>query len=431
MDKEKTILINTMYNGNRGAYSQEGNNIVHEVINLIKADNGNNYLYIVRDGKVNYNRNIGCVLLARQSQFKFTVEIIAKAEGLEVYNQRVDKCNRDGITYGGKKLSEIFSDNTYNGVREDNPICISFRADNIYSPKKRLYLTTDTNIKMDNDKICISYIGKNSSYTKAGKINNQSMKLYVEESSEKNNYDKLCEIVNSEDLWEEYNLLKLDDINLSDNRQCFMSYIGQQYNEIAYSNLFANVFTSYSNEFKEFCEKVLKTEIKDSYSVKREYENIDILIYDEENVIVIENKIHSSINGIDYSTKESQLSKYYNIINSGKKKAHHNSGSKNDSKEIDIGINFSNYKAKRFYIFAPEYEITTLSSFIEKQDLKNGKDYTMISYKSIYDHYINYKDSIKDDVFKEFLLSLVPHTKDNDNDVEKQMMLRIKSKKNN
>lgn len=43
------ILINQLF---AGTYLDEGKNIGHEVINLFKADDGNNYLYITPSGKI-------------------------------------------------------------------------------------------------------------------------------------------------------------------------------------------------------------------------------------------------------------------------------------------------------------------------------------------------------------------------------------------
>lgn len=46
----KEILINQLF---AGAYLSEATNIGHEVINLFKDDNDNNYLFITPHGKIN------------------------------------------------------------------------------------------------------------------------------------------------------------------------------------------------------------------------------------------------------------------------------------------------------------------------------------------------------------------------------------------
>ena len=49
------ILLTRMY---VGTYLQD--NIGHEVINLFRSDNGNNYIYVNEDGKINpkYNDSV-------------------------------------------------------------------------------------------------------------------------------------------------------------------------------------------------------------------------------------------------------------------------------------------------------------------------------------------------------------------------------------
>ena len=55
--------------------------------------------------------------------------------------------------------------------------------------------------------------------------------------------------------------------------------------------------------------------------------------------------------------------------------------------------------------------------------LKNGSDYTIVSYKEIYEFY---KDlNINHPYFKEFLMALKHHIKSSDNDVEEQMIYRM------
>ena len=76
------ILISKMYNNNAGAYSNQGENIVHEAINLLCADNGNHYIYIVPRGTVDEKKDVDTVLLVRKASLPYTVEVIAKAIGL-------------------------------------------------------------------------------------------------------------------------------------------------------------------------------------------------------------------------------------------------------------------------------------------------------------------------------------------------------------
>ena len=74
-----TIILCKMY---AGRYLEE--NIGHEVINLFRADNDNNYVYINDDGRIaeKYNNTVSAVLLIRYVE-EGVFEVIAKAEDLE------------------------------------------------------------------------------------------------------------------------------------------------------------------------------------------------------------------------------------------------------------------------------------------------------------------------------------------------------------
>ena len=387
------ILISKMYNNNTNAYSQQGENIVHEAINLLSADNGDNFIYIVPSGvikDINKYGNIDTVILVRKASMKKTVEIIAKAEGLEYLGE----VNKDAKYYG-LSLTDYYDNNTYKGKSDANAVNVTFKVKSIYYPKKSIYLTNDENLKSDAD-AWIIYIGKK-------RLLNNSQRFYVMKNDIE--YVSILELVNS-DLWEKVTTPKLaeKEKEIKDNSdKGFMYAIGQQYNEHAYSNMFASIFTAYPKLFVEFCKANLNAEIdlSISFKVKREYNNIDIYIYDDNNIIVIENKIRSGINGIsdkpdENGKHESQLSKYCSIIDKEK-------------------------KTSNYFIFAPEYEINLLSS--TKNKLKDGEKYKLVSYKEIYDYY--YEHIIDMPFFKEFLLALKHHINPTDNIVEEQMIQRM------
>ncbi|MGT2960611.1 PD-(D/E)XK nuclease family protein [Streptococcus caballi] len=96
----------------------------------------------------------------------------------------------------------------------------------------------------------------------------------------------------------------------------FLNIIRQEDSELAFSNMFAYFFNINRIAFSRFAKKVLSVEIQTDFTIEREKKNIDLLICDKNNVIVIENKIKSSINGIndrhDISSDlvQSQLKKY-------------------------------------------------------------------------------------------------------------------------
>ncbi len=72
------ILANQMY---AGEYLAMGNNIGHEAVNLLKADDGKRYLCVTPNGKVQ-GRCVESILFVRKVRRGKTVEVVATATGL-------------------------------------------------------------------------------------------------------------------------------------------------------------------------------------------------------------------------------------------------------------------------------------------------------------------------------------------------------------
>lgn len=91
----KEILINTIYNDNSTAYANEGENIVHEIINLFKAENNKHYIYIVSDGSISYEHNdkISDIFLTRSVGNK-TAEIIALVKSPKQLVRKERNCSK-------------------------------------------------------------------------------------------------------------------------------------------------------------------------------------------------------------------------------------------------------------------------------------------------------------------------------------------------
>ena len=153
MSKEiKEILLNIMYTG---TYLDDAN-IGHEIINLFKDDNGDNYIYVLPYGSVGAIRNdkIDKILLVRRCNSKI-IEILAKATDLEqivyvnktfnperehLHKLQVEYIDKNKITYGGLKPYEIFGNNKNNEVA----IYITFKANSVRKVAKPIYITTDS-----------------------------------------------------------------------------------------------------------------------------------------------------------------------------------------------------------------------------------------------------------------------------------------------
>ena len=159
--------------------------------------------------------------------------------------------------------------------------------------------------------------------------------------------------------------------------------------------------------FSRFAREVLHIEVQTDFTIEREKRNIDLLISDKNNAVVIENKIKSSINGIDdrhdiYSDQvQSQLKKYYQFVTSD-----------------------DEYRKKTAscFIFSPNYNRIDLSKF------SCGEKYTIVYYREIYNFFVENR-SLFDKVpyFDDFINAMYKHTKDYDNDLEEEMQRRFQN----
>lgn len=408
-NEKKEILLNIMYTGTY----LEGTNIGHEIINFFKDDNGNNYIYVLHDGSMSkiHNDKIDTILLVRRCTSN-TMEILAKATGLtqiarikksfrnkekeEQHNLQIAYINEHNITYGGMKPYEIFKNNVWDTKTEQNfEIYITFKAADVRKVVKPVYISTDKNIEKNENIFHLENI----------KLKSQSLKIYIPGGTD--SYDELNQIINNKTLWEDRNTTRkvdnqfFNDMKSEQNKNNFVEIIKKSYDELTYSNLFKYIFEANAPAFHKFAKEVLGVKnLSGDLSVEREKKNIDLLITDDENAIVIENKIKSGVNGIchdDDRNIKSQLDKYKKYVED----------------------NYQN-KNKHYYIFVPNYN----HADIYKHDI--DKAYKKISYKEIYDFFEQNQALYKDvKYFQEFIFALKKHITPTDNNHEENMYARF------
>lgn len=419
MEKD-VILINKMFNSNEKAYANEGENIVHEIINLFKANNGKHYIYIVKDGHINkkYDDKISDILLTRKSR-TYTYEIIAWVKNpkqiirnwdnkkiKDIYNTQLKKYV-DEIRYDVNykvSLNEIFGNNIYNGKSESNAdiMYATFEAIEIVKPKVPIYLTYEDEKNPNTYNEAERY--PNTHIIKKGNFNT-SQKSFVSKE-DKDDYKELKKILNNKKNWEKEDTFEKVDIDSlkRENNFNFLKLIKLENFELAFSNMLQYYFLQYKNIFQKFAKKVLGVDINvndKSFEINREEQHIDLLIRDDNKVIVIENKIKSDIHGKKYDENgnviKTQLGDYKEYIEKNEK----------DSE-----------KNKFFYIFVPNYS--------KYKFLNKDKDYKVITYKEIYEFY---KDNEKyfenDKYFEDFLKALKKHTEEVDNETYDIMLDRL------
>ena len=406
--KSREIIINKMY---VGGYLSEGDNIGHEIINLYKADDGKNYIYLNSQGTIelSHGENSITVLLVRKFASKI-YKVLAKAEGITILDFADSKLPRKerykgqvalGLTYGGVSLVDLFNGNSYRGsLEEEKNAYTTFVADRVIKPKNQIYITDDESVSGDN----IFFIRTNKGFGK------QTLREFYNENEKPESFTDLNQIIENNKLWEEINttqaISELPEPQ-KDPYFNFLNIIKQEDNELVFSNMLAYFFNIKREAFSRFAREVLSIEIETDFTIEREKRNIDLLVSDKNNAVVIENKIKSSINGINerhdiYSNQvQSQLKKYYQFVTT-------------DAEYCK--------KTVSCFIFSPNYNRIDLSKF------SCGEKYTVVYYREIYNFFVGNRNLFYDvPYFEDFINAMHKHTKDYDNELEEEMQRRFQS----
>lgn len=396
------ILLNLMF---RGQYLQD--NIGHEIINMFRADDGNNYIYVNPYGTFHksHSGKIETILLGRYAGDN-CIEIIAKAESLEeivkvgnddetIASEQRKYCDDNHILYGGKGVIKIFD---VNDGAQDQRAWVSFRAKKYRKSRQdQKIFITDTKEREDRSNN-IFYIG--SPDDNKIRFPKQSLKAYYAKDSETSAaYSALNELIHKEELWEGKNTTtKIIKKDAKDKYGNFLKLIKKENDELSFSNLFAHYFSHRFGLLGSFAKELLGLKITGHYMIEREWKNIDLLIEDDSQIIVIENKIKSKINGMrhdfDGDLVQSQLQKYIEEAN-------------NRAEEKK--------KMTRFFIFSPNY------NHIELKTYAGGKKYTPILYSNIYAFFRENTPENPDDYYDDFVKALYKHTRDYADDLYGEM----------
>lgn len=416
------ILVNRMYAG-----GFLNNNIGHEVINLFKTDKnkpnehtGNrNFIYVQPYGDFDkkHDGSIDAVLLVRYTG-PHMMQIIGKAEDLtqvidfkdktnkkrtewlqQQHNNQVEMIKNDSISFGDVLLNTIFEQNYHNEIA----IYMTFEAKKIRLTNKPIYITDE---KAREDK------SKNIYYISDKQFAKTSLKMYYEDNKE-------LEKILSDDFgcWHNDNTTEtFENIKEEQDHSNFLQLIKKEDDELSFSNMLAYYFQNNKQLFAKFEKEILNiTEPDSDFEIAREENNIDLLIKGDKNVIVIENKIKSKINGLKHDIEgtivQSQLGKYRDIV----------------QKMISNPDDSSYGKKTYYFIFSPNY------NNIDTQKIKDSKGYETIKYNDIHDFFD--KNKVDDKYFNDFVNAMYKHTKPIDNDLYEDMkqkfLLKIKSKKPN
>ena len=368
----KEILINQLF---AGKYLNEGENIGHEVINLFSDDEGNHNLFITPSGRVK-GHDLEYIVFVRNVSARRIVEIVGVAQGI----MRLEEGEMDKIKYAGVSLDKIFDKNKKNGETDPFTEHVTFRAEKFLLPSQRLYITIEDNT-----------FGDSTIYLDSERqvIIPQGMREYYSEEVDPRAYKELKRIIENPGNWDMDKTTErlIPDAAMRDKMPTFLDVIRKEDDENIFSNLLAYYFEYSHPTFLKFASNPEFLNIPNmsaSFELHREtVERVDLWIESDNDIIVIENKIKSGINGItgdDYS----QLNKYRDIA---------------EKKAEKCG------KKAHYFIFAPDYARFDLSQFGLE-----GK-YTIIRYSELYRFFMEEAEVyIADRFFPDFLCGLKRHT---------------------
>lgn len=428
MSDNKVILVNNVF---VGGYGYDENNLPHEMINFFCSDKDNNYyVYITPYGAIDSKlkiQDLRAIIFVRSAGDSL-VEVLAKAEidstnedefftqGVQICGDKNDAENyknikqkalkeryhelvaKENITYGNVSLKDIHKDNG-----KDNEVLVTMKVESLCLPKKTFYFTNKKeNVDIRPDVVYIS----------EKKLANQSMKAYFYEGDEA--FVTLSNVINNPEYWYDKSCTPKYNNTNSKSEHSFFKVIRQQDNEVVFSSVFYHYLSTYEDFRKDFLREVLKIEeFSSNCMVEREKDHMDVRLIDNDNFIIIENKIKSGINGLkeEKTTKSfhkdgngkyfSQLSDYYEIAKSSDKKVY-------------------------AFIFSPNYNDATNINYVENTFV-HGDKYTIITYETIYNFFEKHKDpySSKIEFYDDFTNALKKHTTPIDNEHRDVLLNRL------
>ena len=352
-------------------------NIGHEIINLFKDDNGENYIYLCKDGKYDIKNGIPnyVIQVRRPHNTTHTLEIINIATGISVFDGK-----QEDIKYGGVPVTEIFK---YNSRQQD--VCITFTAEKVIKPSLPIYIYYNGE-KTKNENVQVIEL--------PDKFNvSQQLREYLYKDSDNHNIlsDFLAKCTGEE--------LTQINPNIQTSHQATPADIyGIGTWELAYSNAFKFFMEKHNKFLEAFCNLCIKkyndqippiNDIKDNEykNIYREWNHIDLLIDIRDYLFVIENKIFSDINGKKRDNKNSkdiitQLNTYWELIE--------NKNEKGENKNP-----FTDKKYKIYILLTPNHNKINVSD----------ENWKIIYYKDIINLY-----TTKDKDFNDFMSMVELHS---------------------
>lgn len=397
--QKEVILLNKPFLGD---WLDDAKNIGHEIIDFLKTDNGDLYIYNnpygqapkscigIKDKKKKYDAQY-LVLTGKENAKEKSFEILyvielekllhkfssTKHKKKEKRSEKEEKelrqrqkeiikiIEENGIKYNGKLLNEIY--------KNDDSLYVTFKASKIYR--------AIVPIKVQMNEYDFR---RNKGYLFEDKDEGDFKAL-------KNSIidDKTKSI--NRTLYEEFEPSKVDSksiINLNKSKT-FIDLTLQKSNEQIFTNMLFSLFDD-GGLFKLFCDyfKGNRTfDASENYRVFRENKivegRMDICGDSEKQRVVIENKINSGLNGLKPRDSETQLTKYYRWA-------------KEDKRDEPL-----------CFIIVPDARKRELENEIEKRDPQMKSIYLIVTYKNVSEFLEKNKINLKDYLYERYVDDMI------------------------
>lgn len=320
--KGKVFILNKPF---EGSYTDVEGNVAHEIIDYFKADNNKVYIYnnpwghcpdnIEVDESKNYK--VEFMFLAKKatmnkkgespkwSEFELTHLIkIKKCLHHESTHDDIDELKAaqsivknviddEGIEYAGKSIYEIYGD-------EDASLYVTFEAEKIYEAKSPIRVKT-TGYRFQRNKGYVFSDENGEAFSALEQYTD--LKYWRDITNEMTRVDV-------KNFKPNQNKTFLDLILKVDSEECYTNMLYMVLGWKNTMNLFAKEFAK--GKKIDLTPFSVHRELKIPKSEKIKGGRTDVCAYNNNQRIVIENKVFSGLNGIDDTNKTTQLTIYYN-----------------------------------------------------------------------------------------------------------------------
>ena len=341
MPDEDTILVVNMFSG---SYLKEG--IAHEIVNVFRTDKDEHYLYVPRKGNMAFDE-IKKVLMVRHVGLGI-YQVIGRATDVENLSKDEKKQDEalESMVYGGQAIQSIMqaAGPAFFACGER----VTFRAKPCERPKDPIFITC---IPEEEARALYGYVpGAEFKEIEVFDNKGNSTKLFGESQRRYLNkpdryedkiersaryqpkaYYKLCDLFESSEYsWEKFPKYKDSPwakLNTADEEKPavrFLSLIGKEDSELAYSNMLAYFLRADRGLCRLFIEKLSKKSTDKGISpnhcnsvsdttlieVAREKMHVDLLIETKDDVFILENKINAALDENDSKLCKDEPDRY-------------------------------------------------------------------------------------------------------------------------